>query len=54
MTQEGPFFCYRCNKRLPINAIEGRVVVFCRHCKAENVLVSAQSPKFRQQIIAKA
>lgn len=54
MNQQGPFYCCRCNKRLPVNAIDGRVVVFCRHCRSENVLDSAPQAKFRQQIEVKA
>lgn len=51
---EGPFYCHRCNKRLPINRVEGRVVAFCRHCRAETVLEELPAPKFRQQVVAKA
>lgn len=54
MTDTGPFFCRHCNKRLPINRLEGRAVVFCRHCKGENVLETPSHPTFRREIVSKA
>lgn len=53
MTQTAPaqaiFKCWRCNKRLPVDAIDGQiaVIVHCGHCRAQNRL---QQLSFRQQV----
>lgn len=49
------FRCWKCDRRLNVDAVEGaiRVVVYCKHCKTPNRIEQA-APRFRECVEVKA
>jgi len=56
MTAEQVFRCWKCNKRLPVDVVEGEIkaLVHCHYCRSPNRLEEKLPAKFRTQIEVKA